>query len=343
MAVTPLAAEEVPLLVPDEFDTLPPFVLPAALRQVDFEFPIARILSLAELQDRWDNAMDDPKTEADAWESLAIQYFAHGHFDRVVEAGEQAALAGDPSHMLGRIVALSLEAQQEWALAAQTWERLHQRRPTDPEAGLRMTICLLHLDQPDKALQLARRLAVSFSDNHSVMHLQGALYWLHDHPRMAWRSLVRAGASPDTLLFLAWISMQEGEHEESIGWLRRALHDQPSEEQARILAMPYFQSLRDDPAYDFLLADLNLPVTAIDFEKETTPPQDTAHVTFRTVDADRSELPESLRVSIRLQDYDGDIDDEHPEDAPREATDWLRLRPDEPEEQDAEIIWHHIE
>lgn len=324
---------------------LPPFVFPPALNKVDFTLPEMESRSSAELQLLWEDALDDPETDGAAWEHLALQYFLQDRFDRVLEAAQRAGPKTSLSITLQRVLAMTYEAEGDWEQAYRQWSIVHGADPEDSVPPLRMAVAKLHLNEGAVALQFLRERVAHRPNQPTALHLLGALYWLDSQPRMAWRSLARAAAtgraSPETFLFLAWISVQDGEHNEATGWLRRALTDQPPVEQARMAALSHFDALRDHPSYEYLLSDLGLSRDAIRtaVEQRPLPPEIGAQVNATPA---APPLPESLRVTVRLQDTN---EAAAPLWEPGAGETGLRLglTPSAPDDDGSEIIWHEPE
>lgn len=93
----------------------------------------------------------------------------------------------------------------------------------------------------------------SHPQDAEALHLSGLLHWQAGNREESTRRLIQAFRAPGAQRVSAWalaaISATARSQAECVGWIRQAGRDQPPEEVARWLQMPYFSGFCDYPPY----------------------------------------------------------------------------------------------
>lgn len=281
----------------------------------------------------WEEAELDPDSLPETWRKLAIGSYADSDFPRVLQSLDQYEQRTEemPDDLVW-LRALALEGQGQWDEAIAAWEQAQQQKPDDPLSGIRISFCLMMAERGPDAFQTLRQWALRFPHDTTIHHMLGMMYWMQGNARDAWRALARVAATEhppkESLLFLSWITLQQGDVEEAIGWMRRALSGAAPPWQAETLFDPAFAELRTSPLFEELRAELDLTEDMIPARPvEASIAQAGGTVRTEIVEKKQYQLPESLQVHVRLQDVEKEEADADGRVLEDDTNGILRLRP----------------
>lgn len=285
----------------------PSFIFPDALHVVQLSFsdippdgPSRKKL--------WEEAALDPQSLPETWRTLAIGSYADSDFPRVLQALDQYEQRTEemPDDLVW-LRALAWEGLSQWDEAIAAWRQAQQQKPDDPLSGIRISYCLMMANRGPDAFETLRQWALRFPHDTTIHHMLGMMYWMQGNARDAWRALARVAATDhppkESLLFLSWITLQQGDVEEAIGWMRRALSGAAPSWQAATLFDPAFAGLRTSPLFADVRAEFDLTEDLISARPvEASIVQAGGTVRTEMVENKSYPLPESLQVHVRLQD-----------------------------------------